>query len=106
MRDGTAGTYFPSPGQSLLSSSREFLPEGDLLLGELHVVADEEALRVLALAVGHDAAVELGDGWQPAAHTKGHSQPGGSPGRLNNKAATSKSLSFNTMGIPARKLRS
>lgn len=56
---------------------REFLPEGDLLLGELHVIADEEALRVLPLAVGHDAAVEFGDGWQPAGNTKSHSQSGG-----------------------------
>lgn len=96
---GTADTYFPSAGQSApfcpCSSlqDREFLPEGHLLLGELHVIADEEALRVLPLAVGHDAAVELGDGWQPAGT---HQEPQsarreaqtGSPTRQSHQSAS------------------
>lgn len=113
MRDvffhGTAGTYFPSPVQSppfcpcSPLQDREFLPERDLLLRELHVIADEEPLRVLPLPVGHDAAVELGDGWQPAgAHQEPQSARRGAQTGSSTSQPHQKCPNFNTLGIPAQ----
>lgn len=46
--------------------NKEFIPEWDFLLWELHVISDEESLRVLSLPIGNDASIELDNRWQPA----------------------------------------
>lgn len=69
-----------------------FIPEWDFLLWELHVIPDEESLRVLSLPIPNNAPVELDDRWQPACrHQKAQSVRKETQIRVTDEAVTPKS---------------